>query len=251
VTKDVTGTSRQRLYTHWCVTLRNSTVCMCMINCLNTGIHHIWDINGIYNVSKITECPVDSTPGNSRRQKSMEGVGGGIDSWSQLCDDDRTWSWLYFSLLLSFWERHFVWQCYFRSAAGDNAQAIHANRRSLSPDNPSTGSRPRSQGLRRWWSLLSRFDDDWRRRSRSASSHTHTNWSSGVPDWKQSAIESSLSLHLSGTAYLSTLPLHSHYWPFSLTHSSQFTYFLILTQSPFICWWHPVVHILPANQVQW
>ena len=112
MTKDVTGTSRQRLYTHWCVTLRNSTVCMCMINCLNTGIHHIWDINGIYNVSKITECPVDSTPGNSRRQKSMEGVGGGIDSWSQLCDDDRTWSWLYFSLLLSCWERHFVRQCY-------------------------------------------------------------------------------------------------------------------------------------------
>jgi len=34
-------------------------------------------------------------------------------------------------------------------------------------------------------------------------------------------------------------------------HSSQFTYFLILTQSPFVCWWHPVVHILPAHHVQW
>jgi len=34
-------------------------------------------------------------------------------------------------------------------------------------------------------------------------------------------------------------------------HCLQFSYFLILTQSPFICWWHPVVHILTAHQVQW
>jgi len=27
------------------------------------------------------------TPGDSRRQKSMEGVGGGIDGWNQLRDD--------------------------------------------------------------------------------------------------------------------------------------------------------------------
>ena len=31
------------------------------------------------------------TPGNGRRQKSKEGVGGGIDGWNQLCDDNLTW----------------------------------------------------------------------------------------------------------------------------------------------------------------
>jgi len=41
--------------------------------------------------------------------------------------------------------------------------------------------------------------------------------------------------------------------PYFTTQSDaplQFSYFIVVSQSPLVCWWHPAVHIIPTRPVQ-
>ena len=42
--------------------------------------------------------------------------------------------------------------------------------------------------------------------------------------------------------------LHTAYH--TLYHSAQLSYFIVVSQSPLVCWWHPAVHIIPTRPVQ-